>query len=447
MTAFSQTKIAQIRDPIHGSIPLSQEELKLIDAPAFQRLRNVKQLGFAELAFPGATHTRYSHSLGAMHQASRVFDSLFKVGDLDESTRLRFRQTVRLAMLFHDIGHAPLSHSTEIIMPQVDQLKLPEKYLESNKFRQATHEDYTLKLLIDSPLKDRINELFNSVGICAEHVADIIYPRNSCEHFKQGGLDYTPILQQIVSSEMDADRMDYLQRDSVYCGVSYGKIDSEWLVDNMLPVEDDGKVFQGLRSRAMHCFEDFLLSRYHMFASVYFHHVPVIMDSLLAKYLASQQEFVLPCDINEYIKLDDMDIWQFLRRSPHPMAQQLINRRAYYLLDEITIDSEKNQAYNTDHDALRKALLQNGIHSVSTCSTSILSKYYQKNSRPIYVCTNAGHIVTLEDYTPLYRRYRDPSETHRIFVDPEDSKKARDILSNFLPLSLTDGKNRENRNA
>lgn len=441
MPRFNQTKSAQIRDPIHGSIPISSDELKLVDDPFFHRLRNIKQTGFAELAFPGATHTRYSHSLGAMHLATQIFDRLFKIGDLDEATRLRFRQTVRLAMLFHDIGHAPLSHSTEIIMPRVELLNLPKRYLGAGPARQATHEDYTIKIITGSALTNKINSLFNSYGISADHIADLIYPVDHSPHFVSNGLEYTPILQQIISSEVDADRMDYLQRDSIYSGVNYGKFDCEWLIDNMVPVEEGGRVFQGLLSRSMFCFEDFLLSRYHMFASVYFHHVPVIMDKLLEKYLLSQHEFTLPSDIDEYIKLDDMDLWHDLRKSDDPLAKQLVNRRAYYLLDELTVDSTKHEDFHIDHNLLQAALTEQGIDSMSTCSTSIISKYYQKNALPVYVCTNAGHLVSLEDYSPLYGRYHNPSETRRIFVEPQHAAPAMEVLSKFFTSGPRNGKN------
>src|SRR5436305_2167647 len=142
-----------IRDPIHGAIELTADERALIDSPQYQRLRNVKQLGFADLAFPGATHTRYAHGLGAMAVATKVFDALGL--ELDAEDRARFRQTLRLAVLFHDLGHAPLSHATERIMPPAAELRVPD-WAQSERRRapgrQADHEDYTLKLVLDSGL-------------------------------------------------------------------------------------------------------------------------------------------------------------------------------------------------------------------------------------------------------------------------------------------------------
>src|SRR3954468_12107305 len=113
----------EIRDAIHGAITVEPFELPIIDSRYFQRLRHIKQLGFAENSFPSATHNRYIHSLGAMHTATRAFDTIF--GKTARTTHQRLRALVRLAALLHDIGHGPLSHTTEFAMPNVKELKVP----------------------------------------------------------------------------------------------------------------------------------------------------------------------------------------------------------------------------------------------------------------------------------------------------------------------------------
>src|SRR5262245_57882658 len=135
----------EIRDVIHGSIPIESYELPVIDSRYFQRLRHIKQLGFAENSFPSATHNRYIHSLGAMHTATRAFDTIFS--KTSRTTHQRFRALVRLAALLHDIGHGPLSHTTEFAMPHVRKLQLPHLDAKAAGARKATHEDYTLKLI------------------------------------------------------------------------------------------------------------------------------------------------------------------------------------------------------------------------------------------------------------------------------------------------------------
>ena len=390
----------QIRDSIHGSIELSPEELQLIAQPAFQRLRYIKQLGFADLAFPGATHTRYSHSLGAMEMATRLFDNLFKPGDLEVSFRKQIRQALRLAMLLHDLGHAPLSHTTEMCMPSKKSLGL----LGAEESR-ATHEDYTHLLITCSSFSKVIDDLFGSVDI-----AELNY--------QYAGLNYQPILKQIISSECDADRMDYLQRDSVYCGVNYGKFDADWLVSNLTAVEQEGALYLGIKSKAVFSFEDFLLSRYHMFASVYLHHTPVIFEKMLQRYFTENPEaFEIPSDLEKYILLDDIEIYAHLRKSDNDWAKRIIHRKPYQLIsDELSLE---------EHQALCQKLDGQGIDFIESQSYSVISKYAPY---PIYVQTKRAGIVPLESYTELFKRYQRPAQFNRIYVAPNDTERAR-ILS------------------
>src|SRR5919197_2806404 len=115
----------RIRDPIHGTIPVAEREKAIIDSRFFQRLRNVRQLGFGDLAYPGATHTRHAHLLGAMHVASRLFDAVAARVELPQDVSARFRSAVRAAVLAHDLGHMPLSHASERIAPRRSALRLP----------------------------------------------------------------------------------------------------------------------------------------------------------------------------------------------------------------------------------------------------------------------------------------------------------------------------------
>src|SRR3954447_4174125 len=115
----------EIRHVIHGSIVIDRDEGLVLDSKYFQRLRQIKQLGFAENSFPSATHNRYIHSLGAMHTATRAFDTIFAVNGSVPKRLARFRTAVRLAALLHDIGHGPLSHTTEFAMPDARELNVP----------------------------------------------------------------------------------------------------------------------------------------------------------------------------------------------------------------------------------------------------------------------------------------------------------------------------------
>jgi len=165
----------EIRDPVHGSIHILDEEIPIIRDDFFQRLRNIKQLGFSEYVFPGATHTRFIHSIGVMNIASQAFDRLFKARLGDKNFR-RLKETFKLACLLHDVGHAPLSHSTETVMPQLSELNIPKDFLSKkdlSRDRQATHEDYTIKAIVDSKFAESFNLVEKSFGVSKKNTLPI----------------------------------------------------------------------------------------------------------------------------------------------------------------------------------------------------------------------------------------------------------------------------------
>ena len=415
-----------IRDPIHGAIEITADERVLLDSPQYQRLRNVKQLGFADLAFPGATHTRYAHGLGAMAVATKVFDVLGPRLQLEPADRERFRQTLRLAVLFHDLGHAPLSHATERIMPSVSALKVPAWALKPGKDRRADHEDYTLKLVLDTGLAAEIGQRFSARGIEPSHIAALICgrPPPGPYPFKSGGRDLLPILRQVVSGELDADRMDYLQRDSFYTGVNYGKFDADWIIQNLEAVERDGRVHLGLQHRAVFAFEDFLLSRYHMFLSVYFHYASVGYEVLLQRYCdTSGGEYSLPADPDEYLQHDDVALISALRASKNPWALRVVRRQGYRLL--IEHGPFLGSAAPEELEAHQATLGEAGIDAFTTVSRGVLSHYGKEAT--LWVKSPRGE-VPIGEYTPLYERYAEAATIARLYVEPEREGEARRLL-------------------
>lgn len=419
-----------IRDPIHGAIELTADERVLVDSPQYQRLRNVKQLGFADLAFPGATHTRYAHGLGAMAVATRVFDALAPQLELALDDRERFRQTLRLAVLFHDLGHAPLSHATERIMPPAAALRVPAwAQVRPPGERRADHEDYTLKLLLDSGLTAEIRRRLGARGIDPEHVAALVCGKEppGAAAFSSGGRHFLPLLRAIVSGELDADRMDYLQRDSFFTGVNYGKFDLDWLIQNLSTVERDGRVYLALQHRAVFAFEDFLLSRYHMFLSVYFHSASVGYEELLQRYCdTSSGEYALPADIDEYLEHDDIALWSALRQSKNPWARRIVRRQGFRLLVEVGPFPHDGAATPAPSLGDQRAQLEEaGIDCFATTSRGVLSTYGR--DAPLWVRSPRGE-VPIAEYTPLYQRYAEAATLARIYVEPEREAEARRLL-------------------
>jgi len=411
-----------IRDPIHGAIELTADERALVDSPQYQRLRNVKQLGFADLAFPGATHTRYAHGLGAMAMATKVFDALAPQLEIELDDRARFRQTLRLAVLFHDLGHAPLSHATEAIMPDVAGLRVPGWAARGPGAGRAGHEDYTLKLVLDSALAAEIRGRFSARGIEPEHIAGLICgkPPPGPYPYRSGGRDLLPVLRQVVSGELDADRMDYRQRDSFFTGVNYGKFDADWIVQNLAAVERDDRVYLGLQHRAVFAFEDFLLSRYHMFLSVYFHSTSVGYEVMLQRWCESG-EYGLPADPEEYILHDDVSLLGTLRASRNPWARRIVRRQGYRVLME-NAPGEGAQAL----EKMRQEIQAAGVDGFVTVSRGVLSHYGKEVT--LWVRSPRGE-VPIGEYTPLYERYAEAATLARLYVEPERWDEARRLLT------------------
>jgi HD superfamily phosphohydrolase len=413
-----------IRDPIHGSIEVDAAERRVIDSRFYQRLRNVKQLGFSDLAFPGATHSRYSHGIGAMSVGSRLFDALYRDLPLPAADKTRLRRTLRLAVLLHDLGHPPLSHTSERILPMRTALGLPS-WTDDGSGGQASHEEMTLLLLLQSGLADLIRSGFADDGIEPEHVAALVCGRTppGSDPFRVGGVDHAPLLRQLVSSELDADRMDYLLRDSFYTGVHYGRYDLDWIVQNVLPVEQAGALYLGVSHRAVFAFEDFLLSRYHMFLSVYYHYASINYEQMLGRYYeTSGDEFVIGPDPESYVLADDVALVHALRQSGNPWAKRIVDRRGFSLVVEVN-------PFDRDVDVkpLAWALESEGIAHFVAENRGVLSKYFADAASrdPILVQTSHKSYERIERYTPLFARYAESSRLVRVYVDPDKRDRAR----------------------
>src|SRR5207302_8809074 len=285
-----------------------------------------------------------------------------------------------------------------------------------------------LKLILDSGLAAEISLRMGPRGIEPSHIAALISGQQppGGNPFRSGARDLLPILRQIVSGELDADRMDYLQRDSFFTGVNYGKFDLDWIVQNLASVERDGGVHLALQHRAVFAFEDFLLSRYHMFLSVYFHYTSVGYEVLLQRYCdTSGGEYRLPADVDEYLQHDDVALTAALRASQNPWAKRIVRRQGYRLLVEIGpfLEGPEGGAHHLEEQKGR--LEEAGIDAFTTLSRGVLSTYGRDAT--LYVKSPRGEIPIAE-YTPLYERYAEAAMLARLYVPPERFDEARRVL-------------------
>jgi HD superfamily phosphohydrolase len=433
----------EIRDPLHGPIAITESIIPILENPYVQRLRSIKQLGLSEFIFPGATHTRFLHSIGVMHLSEKVFQKLFyqnnqqKKYDPNNIELQRFQETLKLAALLHDIGHAPLSHSTEMVMPELSELKIPAKFLRplsKDEVRQANHEDYTLKMVIDSSLTDEFKSIKNSLGVTPESVASLITGINQDSgQFIFEGEDYFPLFHQLISSELDCDRMDYLLRDSYFCGVSYGKYDLPWIIDNLrMCHEGPGhnsqyrKVSLGISERAVSTFDDFLLCRYHMFLMVYYHYRSVCLEQLLSKYFASSQdEYVIPSSIEDYLKHDDYHLRQVIVKSQNPYAKMIVKNEIPEKIYE-SFGGKNYEQENEVYEDLVGYCTQHQIDFIKSTSLGRLSKYYQQEDQinsaetlkviKAYPKNGQPSFIPIHEATDLFQKYGMYHQINRIYV-------------------------------
>ncbi len=310
------------RDPIHGFIRADELETALIQSRPMQRLRFIRQLGWTFLVFPGAEHSRFSHVLGTMHLAGRVYDALAAKsgGRVPAGRRSLERRLVRVAALLHDVGHAPFSHSAEDLFAE-----------------PIDHEEMTRRL-IDAP---ELQEIFDrhGAGLDGRQVQQVL---------SRGTEGPRQLLSDIVTSELDVDKMDYLRRDSLYCGVEYGSYDLERLIDTVAPIEDPtGQWRIGVDYGGVHALEALVMARYYMFTQVYFNVTGKAMELHYAEWLRAAG-IRWPAEAEAFLQHDDVSVYETMRRSQNRHARALVERERYALAFEtgehLTADEQRRLA-------------------------------------------------------------------------------------------------------
>jgi len=245
----------RLRDPVHNFIRFDAEEVKLINLDVLQRLRGIKQLAMASLVYPGALHTRFDHTLGVAHVAGQMAEELSLEGEE--------RALVRLASLLHDIGHGPFSHVSEYAL---------ERFADRSSIPKA------LK-------KEKIHEIITGHLIREHHTIVHRLGQERCNQIATllavGSGD--PILKSVVSGPLDADKQDYLLRDSLYAGVNYGVFDIHQLQRSLLCETLESQRELVIRADGVHAVEQFVLAKYYLTTMVYRHKVRLISDQMIVR--------------------------------------------------------------------------------------------------------------------------------------------------------------------
>jgi hypothetical protein len=292
----------RIYDPVHGFIELDAGEIALLSTQPVQRLRRLRQLGLAYLAYPSAEHSRFSHALGALAIGTRAFDALCdrspdafaSAGEIVEQRRL-----LRAALLLHDLGHGPFSHACEAVLG-------------------VRHELRTQAILQGADIADALA----AIDVDPAAVLGLIV----------GAPDANPVLRELVSGpNLDADRMDYLLRDAYFTGVTGGTYDAAQLIASLRILEVDGQPQLGVDGRGVVALESFVLARYMMFASVYFHHTTRAFERVLGDVLHELWPDPRALDaIDVFLGWDDFRVLDALRDARSASARALRDRHTIY---------------------------------------------------------------------------------------------------------------------
>lgn len=350
---YNKKKI--FNDPVYGFISLPFNLIfDIIEHPFFQRLRRIKQLGLTHLVYPGALHTRFHHAMGAMHLTMKALDVIQSKG---HKVTKKERKATLIAILLHDIGHGPFSHA-----------------LEYSIVKNVTHED------ISTFFMQRLNKEFNGKLSLAIQIFENKYKK--------------PFLHQLVSSQLDMDRLDYLKRDSFFTGVSEGVISSERII-SMLNVTNGNLVIE---AKGIYSIEKFIIARRLMYWQVYLHKTVLSAENLVVNILKRAKELALkgenlfctdalhyflyheqdkvsfqknPDTLLKFSELDDFDITASIKVWQNhsdlilaTLCKSLLNRNLY------KIDIRKDAFSNEEIDELRRKTLE------TTCIQEDELKYF-----------------------------------------------------------------------
>ena len=316
--------VGEFRDPVHGFIEPFPHEKEIIDTAEFQRLRHIRQLGLTSYVYHGAEHSRFGHSIGVMHLAGeaarRVLQNSrgpiceqFKWPDKEfEEQSQRVFVLARVAGLVHDLGHAPFSHAGQARF-------FPPK---------LRHEDYSRAVVLNTAVGHIIDTKLREFGISREEVVEVLRKTHRIG-----------FLGELIDSPWDVDKMDYLLRDSHYCGVGYGSYDYSRIVRSLTSYSDEvGSMKLAIEEGGFQCLEGLVLARYFMFMLVYFHEVrrayDLVLEDLIGELLEDRYgtaTYPGPADIEEYLRWDDVAVLATAAQKADPdsrnAAWMIRNRR------------------------------------------------------------------------------------------------------------------------
>ncbi len=412
------------RDPLYGFIGLTGKEVELLGTPVVQRLRRIKQLGNTHLVYPSACHSRFEHTLGVLHIATRMAQKL----ELSDNEI----ETIRYAALLHDIGHGPLSHNFETILGSINK-------------REISHEDITRKIIEED------NEIDKILGDKKEGVLSLFDDKNAT------------VNREIVSGNIDADRLDYLRRDSYHIGVAYGIFDLERILHTINEKKEGERSYITVLRKGMDAVESFRLARYLMHTQVYYHHVRAITDSMLQRAVevairdGTLDNIILKFDdanfLANYLSLDDGRLFQRILSNSRSNAYRLINnlenryllKRGFEIDLKRVVDAFKRlKIRSMKADDLRK--LEANLAESCECNDDFIIAHLQKienslykssyeffkaDKTPILIENENGEVIELDKESPIFGS-QEPQYKFYIFCPEEYRSKISELANDII---------------
>jgi HD superfamily phosphohydrolase len=418
------------RDPVHNIIRLQTDSdegelmMRLIDSGEFQRLRRIKQLGLGLYTYQGAEHSRFTHSLGAFHLMTRVLDRLSERYTIKPQDRI----AARAAALLHDVGHGSFSHVMEKVL-------------------NFHHEHWTVKVILDE--SSEIEELLRSHSPqLPQKVASII----------EGGFKPSA-LAQLVSSQLDVDRMDYLLRDSLMTGAKYGIYDLEWIINALAIDEAADRIY--VEARGMYAVEEYLQARYYMFRQVYFHRTlrsaEAVLRSIISRALqlfdegqdvwhASGTAFekILrrePLSVAEHLQIDDSDfvfhVKQWQKSSDHilsDLSRRFVARRLFKAIDLDMPHEQKEEFLAAARDVVDRAGFDPEYYFIEDRASDVpYYNYYaaEKTEPKTHIYVESGYatprIREISEVSNVARGLQYAYELHRVCFPAEVKKEVYEL--------------------
>ena len=378
-----------LRDQIHGDINFSEAELKLINSRSFERLRYIKQLGFAEMEFCGATHTRYQHSLGVCKCVTDMYwavirncPDFYREGDLE---------LLRMMALVHDLGHSPFSHASEELSPIAHEERLAD-ILEYEKKNIILANNYGI------PSWDLVNQVYTGTG--ATYLSDT----------------HLIALNSFMDGFIDADKIDYLVRDAVNCGVFYGRFDKDALINSLTVTKNSKDIYSlSILQSGISALESFILARYYMFNQVYMHPNERLLRLL---YCEAMKDLLpngqYPDDVKKFLALDDT---KYVRKL------KFLQDTGFELVLDTEFDSglkkkiDKKLGQYLICDTPRKAIFRRDTEDETVMVLDPVSDR-------LIPCSEASPVLKAIEYLSIYKL--------RYYADKEQATELRSELSKII---------------